>query len=454
MKKSQTMQTILIVDDEESNRLALRRVLQREGYAVIEAKDGQEALRIARRLPPAVMVTDLKMPKVGGLELLKRIRASNADIEVIVMTAYGSVETAVEAMKQGAWDFVSKPIKRADLIRAVRKAIQKHDLQRENRELRLELAQARPENWVGNSPSMRRILEEAEQVADSEASVLLVGESGTGKGLLARRIHGRSPRHSGKLVTLNCGAIPEALMESELFGHEKGAFTGAKERRKGRFELAQGGTLFLDEVTEMSPHLQVKLLRVLQDGEFERVGGSETIVSNARIIAATNRSPLQAIEEGILRADLYYRLNVIQLSLPPLRERPEDIPLLARHFVLETSRKNKRPPKELTKEAMECLALWRWPGNVRELENAIERAVVLSRKEQIELTDLPAMLRERTSDSDMLQFLPGTPLKEVERRLILATLGLVDGDKNKAANLLGITARTIYRKEAEWKEGK
>ena len=448
---SEPVNTILIVDDEESNRTALRRVLQREGYTVMEAGDGQEALRIARREPPAVMVTDLKMPKLGGLELLKRIKAGGSDIEVIVMTAYGSVETAVEAMKEGAWDFVSKPIKRAELIRAVRKAIQKHDLQRENRELKRELAQARPEDWIGSSPPMRRILEEAEQVADSEASVLIVGESGTGKGLLARRIHGRSPRQAGKLVTLNCGAVPEALMESELFGHEKGAFTGARERRKGRFELAKRGTLFLDEVTEMSPHLQVKLLRVLQDGEFERVGGTETIVSDARIIAATNRNPQKAIEEGRLRADLYYRLNVIQLTLPPLRERPEDIPLLARHFVLRASEKNKRPAKEIGGDAMESLLSWRWPGNVRELENAIERAVVLSRSDQISLPDMPAELREHVPDGELLHFLPGTPLKDVERRLILATLSMVGGDKSRAAAMLGITARTIYRKEAEWR---
>ena len=370
------------------------------------------------------------------------------------MTAYGTVEQAVEAMKEGAWDFIAKPIKRADLIRAVRKALEKQALTQENKALRSALERSMNLSWIYRSPSMQMLTEEAEQIADSEANVMILGESGTGKGRLAKWIHQHSSRHNAPFVTVNCGAIPEALIESELFGHEKGAFTGASSTRQGRFELANHGILFLDEFTEMPIQLQVKLLRVLQDGELERIGGQNTIKVDVRILAASNRQPLEAVQAGLLREDLYYRLNVIQLQIPPLRNRKDDIPLLVQHFMTTHADRNRRAPKSLSQDAMAALMQWHWPGNVRELENAIERALILSKTEDISMRDLPAGLRAHVPQSDSLTFEVGTPLKQVEREMIEATLSMVDGDKAQAAALLGITQRTIYRKEAEWKDDK
>ena len=442
---------ILVVDDEPSNRRTLKLVLERENHVILEATNGQHALEILNKQSPTLMITDLKMPKLTGMELLKKAKVLHPSMEVIVMTAYGTIDTAVEAMRHGAWDFIAKPIKRGELVRAIHKALQKHSLSEENRALRNELAKTRTKQWIGQSRVMKQLTEEALSVADSEASVFLVGASGTGKSMLARWIHESSPRRNAPFVVLNCGAIPETLLESEMFGHEKGAFTNATQRKQGKFEAAQRGTLFLDEVTEMAPHLQVKLLRVLQDGEFERVGGLKTLMSNVRIIAATNRDPEQAIQEGDLRRDFYYRLNVIQLSLPSLRERPDDIPLLVEHFLRVHATKNSRPFKNATNSVMDILQGWSWPGNVRELENVIERAVVLSKGEVIDVIDLPAHIRNYIPEDRVLRFPIGTPLKEVERRMIETTLALVNGDKNKAADLLGMTVRTLYRREAEWK---
>lgn len=442
---------VLVVDDEEANRLTLERILVREGLNVRHAANGREALERAREEPVALMLTDLKMPGMDGLSLMKTARSLDPDLEVIVMTAYGTVETAVEAMKEGAYDFVTKPLRRADLVRAVRKALEKRALVAENRALKDELARAQPEDLIGRSGPMRALLEEARQVADSEASVLITGESGTGKGLLARWLHRSSPRRDGRLITVNCAALPEALLESELFGYEPGAFTGAQGRKEGRFDLARGGSLFLDEITEMSPGVQAKLLRVLQDGEYERVGGTKTLRADVRVIAATNRDPEAVVREGRLREDLYYRLNVIRLALPPLRERRDDIPLLARHFVALHAKRNKRPVAGVSAEAMDALITWPWPGNVRELENALERAVVLARGELIGLGDLPPPLRAQQLGPSVLHFAVGTPLNKVERDMIEATLKAVGGDKARAAALLGITSRTIYRREAEWR---
>ncbi len=443
--------TILVADDEAGNSAAVRRVLEREGHQVFEARDGQEALVLLQEHTPSLMITDLKMPKLNGLELLRAAKQLLPDLGVIVMTAYGSVETAVEAMRDGASDFISKPLHRADLVRSVRSVLEKYTLSVENRQLRKELASlSHKESWIGNAPVMRLLKNEAAQVADSLATVFLCGESGTGKGMLARWLHEGSPHAEGSFVALNCSAIPESLMESELFGHEKGAFTGALRQRKGRFEQANKGTLFLDEITEMPIHLQAKLLRVLQDGEFERVGGNHTLHAETRIIAATNRNPLEAIQQEKLREDLYYRLNVIQLQLPPLRERQADIPLLAQHFLEKHAEKHRRNTSSISEEALQLLSSWKWPGNVRELENIIERAVVLSRSEQIEPNAFPLPIREHMPTGDLLYFAVGTPLAEMERRMIQSTLQLVNGDKNRAAELLGITARTIYRKEAEW----
>jgi len=443
---------ILVVDDEPSNRRTLKMVLEKENYTILEADNGKNALSVLKEHAPSLMITDLKMPQINGLELLKEAKKLHPAMEVIVMTAYGTIDAAVEAMKKGAWDFISKPIKRGELVRAVHKALQKQSLMEENRVLRAELAKTQPRNWIGQSRLIKQIIEEALSVADSEASVFLIGASGTGKSMLARWIHDSSPRRNSPFIVLNCGAIPEALMESEMFGHEKGAFTNANQRKIGKFEAANGGTLFLDEVTEMAPHLQVKLLRILQEGQFERVGGLKTLTSNVRILAATNRDPEKAILEGYLRKDIYYRLNVVQLALPPLNKRQDDIPLLAEYFLNFHAQKNNRPFKRLTSSALHILQGWSWPGNVRELENVIERAVVLCKGDAIDVIDLPSHIRNYIPEDKVLHFPLGTPLKEVERRMIETTLSLVDGDKNKAADLLGMTVRTLYRREAEWKK--
>jgi len=448
------MAVILIVDDEEPNRLALERIFEREGWEVRHAADGRQALEHLRAGAVSVVVSDLKMPGMGGLDLLRAARQVAPETPLILVTAYGTVESAVEAMKEGAYDFVSKPLRRTEVIAAVRKALEKHELQRENRRLREQIAQAQPGEMVGRSAAMRQLLEETAQVAPSMASVLISGESGTGKGLLARAIHQLSPRREQRLVTVNCGAIPESLLESELFGYEAGAFTGAHGRKEGRFDLAAGGTLFLDEVTEIPLPLQVKLLRVLQEGEYERLGGTRTLRADVRVVTATNRDPERAVAEGTLRADLYYRLNVIRLHVPALRERREDIPLLARHFVAAHARRNARVLRGIDPDALAALEAWPWPGNVRELENAMERAVVLARDEVVRLSDLPAAMRQVPGNAEAGGWLTvqvGRPLHEIERHVIEATLRQCNGDRNLAASLLGITARTIYRREAEWR---
>jgi two-component system response regulator HydG len=441
---------VLVVDDEPSNREALRRLLTREGFLVEEAEDGRAALERIRRGGLSLVLSDLKMPGLDGLDLLRAARALDADLEFIVMTAYGTVESAVEAMKEGAYDFVTKPLRRVELVTTLRKALERRRLSLENRRLKARL-EAMEDGMIGSSPTLSRLLEEADQVAASDASVLLEGESGTGKGLLARRIHEASPRSERRLVTVNCAAIPEGLLESELFGYEQGAFTGARTRKEGRFDLAEGGTLFLDEVTEMSGTVQVKLLRVLQDGEYERVGGTKTLQADCRILSATNRDIDRSVREGRLREDLFYRLNVIRIRIPPLRERVEDIPLLARAFLHRYARKNRKNIESISPDAMGALLDHAWPGNVRELENVIERAVVLARSSCVEAGDLPETLRRGGASRPILSFRVGTPLREVERRLIEETLRVTRGDKNAAAGLLGLTARTLYRREAEWR---
>jgi two-component system response regulator HydG len=365
------------------------------------------------------------------------------------MTAYGTVETAVEAMKEGAYDFVAKPVKRHELVNCTRKALEKRALQVENRRLRERLGAVGEGEVIGRSDVMRELLDLVEQAAPADATVLLTGESGTGKGRIARLLHRMSRRREGRFITLNCAAIPESLLESELFGYEKGAFTGAVARKEGRFDLARGGTLFLDEVTEMQPAVQVKLLRVLQEGEYERVGGTETLQADVRVVAASNRDIEQEVAAGRFRKDLYYRLNVIPIRVPALRERLEDVPLLAQHFLIRFARKADKDIKGLTVDAVEVLSRWTWPGNVRELENAVERAVVLTRESWIGVHDLPKTILQGGGKQQLL-FEVGTPLKNVERRLIEETLRYTNGDKSLAASLLGITARTIYRREAEW----
>ena len=444
------MTRILVVDDDDANRVTLERLLQREGHAVRQAANGRDALDLLRDGPADVLLTDLKMPGMSGLDLLKAARILDPELEVVVMTAYGTVESAVEAMKEGAYDFVAKPLKRAELVATLAKALEKQSLRRENRRLREQLGAQAEGEVLGRSPSMRALLDEVEQVAASDATVLLCGESGTGKGRLARLLHRLSRRRDGRLVTVNCASLPEALLESELFGYEKGAFTGAMGRKEGRFDLARGGTLFLDEITEVQPAVQVRLLRVLQEGEYERVGGTETLQADVRVIAATNRDIEADVASGRFRTDLFYRLNVIRVTVPTLRERAEDIPLLAQQFAQQFGRKNNKEIRGFTPEALDALTAWRWPGNVRELENAVERAVVLTREPTLGLEALPPALRRPESTRRSLTFDVGTPLKTVERRMIEETLRSCGGDKGLAASLLGITARTIYRREAEW----
>jgi len=394
------------------------------------------------------------MPGMDGMALLREAKETDPDIEIILMTAYGTVENAVEAMKDGAYDFITKPLRRSDIVRAVRRALEKRALVVENRNLRNQLATSPKDALVGHSPTMQAVLQEARQAADSHASVLLTGESGTGKGIIARWMHRNSPRRKNALVEVNCSALPENLLESELFGYEAGAFTDAKGQKVGRFDLANKGTLFLDEIAELPTSVQSKLLRVLQDGTYERLGGTQTIQSDARVLAATNKDVEAAVADGSLRKDLYYRLNVIQIRIPPLRERPEDIPLLARHFVDHFATKHARQVSNISDEARSVLEAWHWPGNVRELENTLERAVVLCSRDSIEISDLPPPIARARKTPDRLHFAVGTPLRTVERRMIEATLKKNDGDRQKTANILGTTVRTLYRREAEWRSEK
>jgi two-component system response regulator HydG len=443
------MKRILVIDDEAPNREVLEALLAREGFSVRLAASGREGLERLRGDGADVVVTDLKMPGMDGLDVLRAIKAIDEDVQVVVVTAFGTLEVAVEAMREGAYDVLAKPLKRAEIVRTVQRALETRALRLENRALRARLGEATEGALIGDAPSMRAVLAEIDQVASSDATVLLTGASGSGKGRLARLLHERSRRRHGPFVTVHCAALPESLLESELFGYEAGAFTGALRRKAGRFDLASSGTLFLDEVTEIPPVMQVKLLRVLQEGEYERVGGAETLRADVRVVAATNRDVEAEVAAGRLREDLYYRLNVIRVAVPSLAERAEDVPLLAWRFVDHFARKNGREVAGLTPAAMEALTAWTWPGNVRELENAMERAVVLCRGSEIDIDDLPPALR-RAGGKPRFTVELGTPIKDVERRMIEDTVRHCHGDRTLAASLLGITSRTIYRREVEW----
>src|SRR5438045_3066432 len=447
--------TLLLVDDEPANLDSLERIFAREWYRTQRAATGAAALALLRDRPADVVLTDLMMPGMSGQELLRAVRAVAPDAEVVLMTAYGTVEAAVAAMKDGAYDFLTKPLKRHAVLKSVAQALEKRRLVLENKQLRARLAGV-SSPIVGQSPALRATLDIIRQAAPSSATVLLLGESGTGKELFARALHEHSSRAQQPFVPINCAAIPETILESELFGYERGAFTGAVARKEGRIERAQGGTLFLDEIGELSPAVQVKLLRFLQEGEIERLGGTSTVKVDSRVVAATNRDLSAAVQAGKFREDLYYRLNVIQVVLPPLRERVEDIPLLADHFVARYAAKNGKPIRGLTRAALAALEAYPWPGNVRELEHAIERAVVLSRGAEIEVDDLPESVRAGGAarnagvagalEGRTLAVPLGTTMEEIELRVIRETLRQTKGDKNLAAQLLGIAARTIYRK--------
>ncbi len=439
--------TILVVDDEPELSRALSKLLSRNGYHVLTADNGEEGLSILRRQEIHLVLSDLQMPKMGGMDLLKAAQVIAPNTEFVIITGHGTIETAVDAMRAGAYDFIEKPFSITTTLKVVRKALEKQHLIAENRDLRKRLAEIQGVNEIiGNSDVMRQAIDTARQVAASTATILLTGESGTGKEVFASAIHGWSDRLKQTMVRISCAALPENLLEAELFGYEKGAFTGAVARRVGRFEKANRGTLFLDEVGEMSMTTQVKLLRVLQENVIERLGGNEPIHVDVRIIAATNSDLPTMVAEGRFREDLFYRLNVINLELPSLRSRGEDVVLLSNFFLQKYNEKNGKQLEGFTPRALDVMAKYAWPGNVRELENAIERAVVLSKESLVDSDVLPNSVVKGRQRSDTVNIPVGTTLRDAEMALIQATLDSTAGDKETAANILGIASRTIYRK--------
>lgn len=442
---------ILVVDDEINIRGALVTLLEKKGYQVRGAGTGEDALEQLETATADLVLTDLKMPGMGGMEFLRRLKQKWPDTEVLVMTAYGSIDTAVEAMRCGAYDYLTKPIDRERFPLAVEKALERHALAVENKQLKDRLeTRTRFDHMVGESEPMQSLYSLVDMVADSDVTVLLMGESGTGKELVARAIHHKSHRADGPFVTLNCGALPENLFESELFGYEKGAFTGATMNKMGRFELADGGTLLLDEVGELSLKSQVDFLRVLETKEFRRLGGTKIVKVDTRIIAATNRNLEEAVKREDFREDLYYRLNVVPIRLPPLRERGEDIPLLADRFLEEFSAQHHREPKEVSREAMRLLRLYAWPGNIRQLRNLIERMVVTVKDPLLQPEHLPEEIQASREDARTMVVSLGSSLKEIEREAIRRTLAEVTNHREKAAKLLGISLRALQYKIKEY----
>jgi DNA-binding NtrC family response regulator len=443
---------ILVVDDEPAEREGLARLVGQWGYEVETAASGEEALNLIESQHPAVVLTDLVLPEMDGLTLLQKLKETGRPPIVLLVTGHGSVETAVEAMRHGAFDYLTKPVDATRLQVLLEKSIEQESLSREVNLLRHQLRQKGAfGQLVGQSKGMQEVYRWIELAATSTAPVLVFGESGTGKELVARTIHDLSNRRNKPFVAINCAAIPETLIESELFGHERGAFTGATERRLGCFELADGGTLFLDEIAEMDSNTQAKLLRVLQEGSFRRVGGGKAEVQvDVRVVAATNRVPTEAIAQGQLREDLFYRLNVFSIRLPPLRERAEDIPLLARTFVEEFNRQDNRQVRGLTADTERQLERWTWPGNVRELRNVIQRAVVLSGTGFIAPEHLPDNVLGTAPPAPTAPAGSVTPIREMERDLILRALEETHQDKRRAAQLLGISLKTLYNKLAKY----
>lgn len=436
--------SILIVDDEPAQRQFLRAVLEKE-YAVTSAADAEEACRLLENRGFDLVITDQRMPGLSGLDLLTWVRGHSPETPVLLLTAFGSIDSAVEAIKQGAEDYLTKPVESPEELRLkVRKTLEKRGLRDREAVYRSESEERFEPDIVAVSPAMKQVLQLAEQVAPQPTTVLLTGESGTGKEVVARYIHRRSPRADAPFVAVNCAALTETLLESELFGHEKGAFTGAVQTQRGRFELANGGTLFLDEIGETSLRLQAKLLRVIQEQQFERVGGTRTLLVDVRVIAATNKDLPEAIQEGNFREDLFYRLNVFPIGLPSLRDRRDDIVPLARHFLNRISARMGTHAKNFSPEAERRFHAYDWPGNVRELQNAIERALIVSREETIGLTDLPF-----TSPAETVDEKP-TSLADVERRTILETLERNQGDRKATAEQLGISLRTLQYRLKEY----
>jgi len=447
---------ILVVDDEQGMRDSLSEWLREDGYAVTELDCGEKAVEAVAKAPYNLVLVDLKMPGIDGIETMRRIRALHEDLPVIIITAYATVDTAVQAMKEGAFDYVVKPFNPEEISIMISKVIQHQKILQENILLRRELEKRWVfQDLVGKNDKMRAVFEMVRTVAPSRSTVLVQGESGTGKELVARALHDLSGRRDEPFVSLSCGTLSETILESELFGHEKGAFTDARFLKKGRIEMAEGGTLFLDEIGEISPKSQVNLLRVIQEREFQRVGGTERIQVDVRIIAATNRDLEANIEEGRFREDLFYRLNVINIQLPPLRERPEDIPLLASHFLKKYNVENRKEIKRFSENAIECLMAHAWPGNVRELENAVERAVVVCKGNLVQLEDLPPSITRAAPGTD--GEMTDRTLSDVERRYIERVLGANNWNVQQSAQVLGIDRTTLYRKIEKYglnKEGR
>src|SRR3954463_2546772 len=455
--------TVLIVDDEKHTREGLRRLLEND-YDVYVAADIAGAMSVLEREHVDLVLTDLRLGAEDGMQLIDRALKMSGRPIVVMMTAYGSVDTAVEAMKRGAYDFVTKPLNLDKVEMLIARALRSRNLEQENRSLRQQVDERFGlENIIGESPSLREVLDTIRQVAPSSANVLIDGESGTGKELAAHAIHNLSRRNKAKFVTVHCAALSPTLLESELFGHERGAFTGAHERRIGRFEQANGGTIFLDEIGEIDASTQVKLLRVIsEERAFERVGGNQTLRADVRLIAATNKNLEKLVAEGKFRDDLYFRLNVVHLTMPPLRERKEDIPLLVRSFLRHFCKLNEKPLLELTADAMNALLTYGWPGNVRELRTAIEHGVVMARGPKLTLRDLPANVRQAAGIALPRGISPSKAfgerlnpldLHETERKLVMQALATTNGNITKAAQKLGISRRTLHRKINELKQG-
>lgn len=445
--------TILVVDDEASARQVLVQLLRDDGHEVREAADGFKALGVLNEWQPDLLLTDLKMPLMDGIQLLKKAREKYPDLTCVVMTAFASVDTAVQAMKSGANEYLTKPLHFDAVELTIERALERVHLVRELETLRGRAAHVSPQ-IVGNSAPIKHLLQFVDQVAPSRATVLVTGESGTGKEMVARRIHEMSPRRNKPFMAIHCAALTETLLESELFGHEKGSFTGAANTRRGRFEDANGGTIFLDEIGEISPSTQVKLLRFLQTREFERVGGNQTVSVDVRIVTATNRNLADDVANGTFREDLYYRLNVINIETPPLRTRRSDIPLLMRFFVDKFSRENEKTIREIDPDFVQELESYDWPGNVRELENVVERAVVLTDSGRIGPEHLPSTI---TQSSGQRQWgpevrIPGSRLEDLERFAILATYEATGGDTSDTADMLGVSQRKIQYKLRDYRD--
>src|SRR5689334_5561007 len=440
---------VLVVEDDRATRMGLTELVRSWGYVAESAADGEEALQRITTFRPGIIVSDVVMPRMDGLALLKALRDQMSDISIILLTAQGTVETAVEAIKEGAYDYLTKPIEPQRLKILLDKIVERLETLRENKVLRKQLREHGTfGRMIGSSSQMRKVYQTIEQAAPTSASVLIWGESGTGKELVAQTIHELSPRAGFPFVAINCAAIPETLLESEIFGHEKGAFTGAFDRREGCFELADHGTLFLDEIAEMTPATQVKLLRVLQERKFRRLGGRQEQAVDVRVIAATNAVPADAVKSGKLREDLFYRLNVFAIELPPLRRRKEDLPLLIQAFLSEFNARNRKAVSALAPDAMRALEQYNWPGNVRELRNVIERAVILCSSQFIEPKHLPPLVAAPTVETNKptLSITPGTTVEEAENRLILMTLEHTRDNKTRAAEILGISLKTLHNK--------